>query len=287
VASYSIWIVEYARVLEYPVSAALYGRHNEGTLILPYCFGVVQGEGRTAVVDTGFDNAAFGKVLADTYGVSGWRPPDVVLGRIGIDRHAVDTVVLTHNHFDHAGNVAAFPNARVYVQQREISNFMWASGLPDRLRWLTTACDPDLLLMLVQCLKEDRLAVIDGEAEPLPGVTIMPALDTHTAGSQYVRIENEHDGRWVMAGDGVYLFENFLGTDGDGRFVPPGLAFGSVAKCLLTMDEMLDYVEGDAMRVMPFHEFKMWEHYPSKEFEDGLHVAEASLRPGDESRLAG
>jgi glyoxylase-like metal-dependent hydrolase (beta-lactamase superfamily II) len=285
VAGYSIWIVEYARVLEYPVSAALYGRHNEGSLVLPYCYGVVQGEGHTAVVDTGFDNTAFGKVLADTYGVSGWQPPDVVLPRIGIDRNSVDTVILTHNHFDHAGNVAAFPNAHVYIQQREISNFMWASGLPERLRWLTTACDPDLLLVLVQCLKEGRLSVLEGEAEPLPGVTVIPALDTHTAGSQYVRIENEHDGRWIMAGDEVYVFENFRGTDDDGRFVPPGLAFGSVAKCLLTMEDMFQFVEGEVERIMPFHEFKTWEQYPSREFPDGLHVAELSLRPGDESRL--
>ena len=54
---YSIWIAEYARVQEYPVGGAIYGQHNAGTLVLPYCYGVLKSDEHTILVDTGFDNA--------------------------------------------------------------------------------------------------------------------------------------------------------------------------------------------------------------------------------------
>jgi N-acyl homoserine lactone hydrolase len=285
-SDYSIWIVEYARVVEYPVGGVLYGRHNEGHLVLPYCYGVVKSNDHLAVVDTGFNYAEFGKVLADTYGVTDWQPAEVVLGRIGIDPADVDTVLLTHNHFDHAGGVDSFPNAHIYLQAREVHKYLWAKGLPARLQWLTTATDPDLMLSLVQRMKEGRLTLLEGPTEVLPGVTAIPAHDTHTAGSQYVTVENEHDGNWLLAGDNCYVYESFHGTNGDGQFIPIGLAFGSMERCILVMEEMYQYVSGEVTRILPFHEVKLWDHYPTRQFDDTLHVAEVSLAPGEESRVA-
>jgi glyoxylase-like metal-dependent hydrolase (beta-lactamase superfamily II) len=286
-ADYSIWIVEYARVVEYPTGAVLYGRWNAGHVVLPYCYAVLKGEGHLAVVDTGFNYADFGKVLADTYGVSNWRSHEEVLGRIGIDPAEVDTMVLTHNHFDHAGGVEAFPNAHVYMQQREISNYLWAHGLPERLQWLTTAVDPDLMLWLAGRMKQRKLTLLSEEAEILPGMRLIPAHDTHTAGSQYVVVDNERDGRWLLAGDNCYVYESFTGENDDGIFIPIGLAFGSMERCMMTMEEMWQSVSQEVTRIVPFHERRLWEKFPSREFEDTLHVAELSLGPGEPSRIGG
>ena len=97
---------------------------------------------------------------------------------------------------------------------------MWAKGLPDRLQWLTTATDPDLMLWLVDRMKHGKLTLLQQETEILPGVRAIPAHDTHTAGSQYVTVENERDGRWLLAGDNCYVYESFTGTDGDGAVRP-------------------------------------------------------------------
>lgn len=283
-ADYSIWIVEYARVVNYPVSGILYGAHNEGHRVLPYCYAVLSSDEHTAVVDTGFNWADHGETLARTYGVSHWQPPEVVLGRIGFDPADVDTVVLTHNHFDHAGGVDLFPNARVFLQEREVSHYLWAKALPDRLQYLTTAVDPDLMLSLVQRLNRGLLTLVEGEAEVLPGVTVRPAFDTHTAGSQYVVVDNDGDGTWLMAGDNVYVYENVTGR-GDGRYIPIGFGMGSVELGLLATEEMYQRVGERVERIVPFHEELMWETFPSQRFDDDLHVAELSLRRGDHSRL--
>ena len=38
-----------------------------------------------------------------------------------IDVNAVEDVILTHLHYDHAGNFDRFPNARFHLQEREMA----------------------------------------------------------------------------------------------------------------------------------------------------------------------
>jgi hypothetical protein len=134
-------------------------------------------------------------------------------------------------------------------------------------------------------MKLGKLTLLEDETEVLPGVRLVPAHDTHTAGSQYVIVDGQTSGRFVLTGDNCYVYENFDGRGGDGRFVPIGLVFGSVERCVLTMEDMWQAVGGDTTRIVPFHEQKLWEQFPSREFEDSLHVAELALAPGEASRV--
>ena len=257
-----------------------------GTWCCPTATRCVKGEGHLAVVDTGFNYAEFGKVLADTYGVSDWQlRTTTVLGRIGIDPAEVDTMVLTHNHFDHAGGVEAFPNAHVYIQEREVSNYLWAQGLPDRLQWLTTATDPDLMLWLVNRMKQSKLTLLGGDTEILPGRAGDPRA-RHPHGRIAVRHDRERARRALAARRRQLLrLRELHRQDGDGVFIPIGLAFGSMERCMLTMEEMWQYVEREVTRIVPFHEQNLWETFPSRVFDDTLHVAELSLAPGEPSRI--
>lgn len=284
---YSIWVVEYAHVLEFPVSGILYGRHNVGTMVFPYCYGVLKSDDHIALVDCGFDNVEMGAQLAQTYGVTGWQPPTAVLAKIGLSPDEVDTLILTHLHFDHAGNADAFPGAHVYIQEEEIRKFLWAKSLPRRLStFLTMAFDPDDVLGFVRRCSAGTLTLLEGDAEVLPGVRCLSAKDTHTLGSQYVVVDDGRGGRWVLAGDNVYVWENLEGEGGNGEFIPIGLATGSQKQCLLTMEEMYQTVGGHTTNILPFHEQHLWDRFPSRLYDDGLHVAEVSLRPGDKSVLA-
>ena len=43
--AYSLWVMEYAAVPNYPQSGLIYGMHNQGTRKLPYCYIVIKGQG--------------------------------------------------------------------------------------------------------------------------------------------------------------------------------------------------------------------------------------------------
>ncbi|MFF4121995.1 MBL fold metallo-hydrolase [Microbispora rosea] len=141
-----------------------------------HCY-LVRAAGRTVLVDAGIGGAD---------SLATWAP---LPGRLGAELAAagtapedVDVVVLTHLHSDHMGGavvdgVPAFPNARYIVQRAEAE---WAAG-PVR----------ELILDPLR----DALDVIDGDAEPVPGVRVLHAPG-HTPGHQIVEA-----GDVVMSGD--------------------------------------------------------------------------------------
>jgi glyoxylase-like metal-dependent hydrolase (beta-lactamase superfamily II) len=118
------------------------------------------------------------------------------LSRLGVDPDAVDTVILTHLHFDHAGGatiaatgadpVPAFPAAEFVVQKME---WVTATHPNERTRasYLSENYEP--------LARAGRLRLVEGETEVAPGVFTMP-LPGHTPGLQGVRIEG--GGRVVL-----------------------------------------------------------------------------------------
>ena len=49
-----------------------------------------------------------------------WAPLPDLLSRLGIQAGDVTKIVIGHGHWDHAGTLAAFPNAVLYVQKAEL-----------------------------------------------------------------------------------------------------------------------------------------------------------------------
>ncbi|BCB89438.1 N-acyl homoserine lactonase family protein [Phytohabitans suffuscus] len=277
--SYSIWILEYGFVDRFPASNLFAGQPNEGHRRTPYCFGLMRSADRCVLVDTGFVDHAVYERLTAKYGHTAWRAPVDVLADIGVAPDRIDTILLTHNHFDHAGCVDAFPDAHVYIQRREIERYLAAAARPSRFEFLTRFCQADLPERLAQ----RRATLVEGAAEVLPGVELRPAYDTHTAGSQVVAVTNDADGPWVFAGDNMYSYENVEGLRGDGVLVPIAMSTGGATTWLDFADEMLASVGRDSRRILPFHEDAVWDRFPSTTLDSGLHVAEVSLSAGHPS----
>jgi N-acyl homoserine lactone hydrolase len=277
--NYSIWILEYGFVDRFPASNLFAGQPNEGYRRMPYCFGLVRSADRCVLVDTGFADQVVYDRLGAKYGHTRWRAPVDVLARVGVRPEQVDTILLTHNHVDHAGCVDAFPAAHVYIQRREIECYVAAVARPARFGFLTRFCQADL----PQRLAARTATLVDGTVEVAPGIVLRPAYDTHTAGSQLVAVTNEADGEWVFAGDNMYCYENIEGIRGDGVFAPIGVTTGSATAWLDMADAMLTGVGGDTRRILPFHEEAVWSRFPSATVDGGLHVAEVSLAGGHPS----
>lgn len=293
-ADYSIWVLEYAAAENFHKSGIVYGAHNQGTKKLPFCYVVIKGRGHTAMVDVGYDNKAYGKELADKFGLSNWRSPREVLGEIGLVPEQVDTVFVTHAHFDHFGNVADFPNARFYIQEREISKWVWAMSLPERMRWMMIAIDPNDILRSVELAKNGRLVCVDGEmTDALPGIDLHPAFDSHTFGSMWVEVRNDGAARsadrWILAGDLIYDFDN-LASDGgavgvETIYAPVGLGVGSQTNLVLATEAMMKSVDYEARRVIPVHEERLKDVFPSRITRHHLRITEICLADGERSKV--
>jgi len=119
-ADYSIRVIEFARATS-PLGLLLHGQAGEREI--PYCFTVLRSAEHTILVDSGYQHTGRGRELADEDGISVWQDPAGLMARAGAAPGHVDAIVVTHAHFDHLGNVAAFPNATVYIQRREVEKW--------------------------------------------------------------------------------------------------------------------------------------------------------------------
>lgn len=73
---------------------------------------ILRRDGEIIVVDTGADGARRNRPIREE--------PAAMLRRMGIDAASVTTLILEHLHFDHAGALAAFPNARPSLRMVEM-----------------------------------------------------------------------------------------------------------------------------------------------------------------------
>jgi glyoxylase-like metal-dependent hydrolase (beta-lactamase superfamily II) len=283
-SDYSIWVVECGHVAQFPVGAICGGRFNAGTRTIPFGYVVLQGEGHLAVVDTGYRYSGQARAMADATPVVNWRSPSELMSRLGFKPTDVDTVLLTHAHWDHAGNLEAFPNAQVVLQERELEQWRRLLERPARYSWLLSAIDPTDFETLARFEDGGRLRLLDGDTgDVLPGIDLLAAHETHTPGHQ-VAVISAGSEAYIAAGDTVMAFENLAGPDE--AYVPVGSVYGSQLRLLESYDRMLGLVGGDPTHVIPVHDAACWARYPSIE-RDGSHIAEVHLALGARSRVEG
>ncbi len=116
-------------------------------------------------------------------GVAYWHSPRDVLAQCDVTPEQVTDVFITHAHFDHIGGTSDFPNATFYIQEQELSNWIWAMSIGHKFSWLTGAIDPADIMRMVDAARDGRLVIVDGDRENvLHGIDVHAALDSHTWG---------------------------------------------------------------------------------------------------------
>src|SRR5664279_3614623 len=90
--------------------------HDATAADLDYFVWLIRGHGRDVLVDTGF-NAEEAALRSRKL----TQNPVDALAAFGVAAGDIWDVIVTHLHYDHAGNLDRFPNARFHLQEREMS----------------------------------------------------------------------------------------------------------------------------------------------------------------------
>jgi glyoxylase-like metal-dependent hydrolase (beta-lactamase superfamily II) len=165
---------------------------------IDYYIWAIRGGGRTIVVDTGFSPDS-----GVRRGRQFLHSPDVALKAIGIDATGVPDVVISHLHWDHAGNWAMFPEARFHIQDSEMA---FATGRCMCHNVFRRAMDVDDVVGAVRNVFAGRVAFHDGTGEIAPGVTVH-LIGGHSGGQQSVRVPTAR-GSVVLASDATHFWAN-------------------------------------------------------------------------------
>ena len=199
---YEVVIVQYGtregHRAEVYLNYGVYGQ-PDGPIGMDYFVWVLRGRHRTILVDTGFSpagganrNRTFVRSLPEIYAA------------LGIDTAAEQTIVVTHAHYDHIGNLDLFPKARIVMSEAEYD--FWASGMRERAQfaWSTEVEELD---GLAAARAEGRVELFSGARELAPGVELIE-VGGHTPGQLIVRVATS-EGHALVASDALHYYEEY------------------------------------------------------------------------------
>jgi glyoxylase-like metal-dependent hydrolase (beta-lactamase superfamily II) len=198
-APYKVYILKYARRDATFGELKLGDPHDTTPLDLGYFLWVLTNGEHTAVVDTGFTEA-----LCRKRGRQWLCDPRERLEAIGVDPARVQHVILSHMHWDHAGNYGLFPKATYYVQDDEMAFWTGRYVKYDHFR---RPMEVEDVCELVRLNYDGRVQFVNGTEEVLPGVRVH-RIGGHTKGVQVTEVPTA-SGTVVVASDAVHTYPNF------------------------------------------------------------------------------
>lgn len=247
-SSYTVHILKYADWFApgTTVFDHAYGRHDPVKICLAGF--LVRGEGRTIMVDTGMDGIDATYTTADRVrwkhlGPS--RNTADLLADFGLVTDDVDTVALTHLHFDHYVNAPLYRRAQFHVPARDwnyVRDPRNEAGCPEvgfprgPLDWLAG--------------RREHLILAEDRHEIAPGIT-MHWTGGHSPGHMVVRVPTAL-GTVIIVGDAFYLFEHIE------QNIPLGYR--------TNLAEVLDgyhWLRRQNAILLPAHDYELFQRHPS------------------------
>lgn len=220
----------------------------------PILMYLVRGANTCMLVDTGCCDEAWARTYHHPLIQSEDMKPINALKKLGVAAEDVTIIVNTHLHWDHCFNNHLFPNARIYVQKREIQYSL--DPVPTQYTYYES---PQTGIKPPWTRAADRLVIVDGDVHLQDGIDLIFAPG-HTPGLQCVYVNTEA-GRYLITGDCVPLIENWEENQTWGLPTPAGIHV-DLEEYYRSIRKLLPLT--DSAHILPGHDLRVLEHevYP-------------------------
>jgi glyoxylase-like metal-dependent hydrolase (beta-lactamase superfamily II) len=243
---YKVFALKYAGPFTSPVAKVLLDTDWDKTIDRYYYIWAIQGGGTTVVVDCGVR-----PVWAAQKNLKGYVSPEAVLARIGISAATVEHLILTHIHQDHAGGLELFPNATIYVQRREFE--FWIADPIAKRNPFAKVSDPVAIAQLENLRGSDRLTLIDGDQQVLPGIEVL-LTPGHTPALQSVAVQTAK-GLAILTSDCAHVHRSF-------EIDLPSSIIVDLPGWMHSYSKLREKVGGNLAMLFPGHDKDMLLAYP-------------------------
>lgn len=215
----TITAVKYGTSL-FPASAIFLDDTTDRYLEFHWLFYIISLNEHIILIDTGFNDE--NKKLQ--FNVETEDPIDLLF-RLELNPEDVTDIIITHEHFDHIGNLHRFPYAHVYIHRDSYNTFLE---------------NPNTEGVTTVLTNRSRTTLFDDKLILLNCITVKH-IGGHTKGSSVVSLDTLSD-IYLFTGDEIYLLDNFF------KKIPNGSVFNA--------ESNMQFIESIPTNIiiLPFHD---------------------------------
>ena len=258
---FDVYAIRYAHHMRKASENFLGGDPHDGSMPIDYFIWAIVGKSGSFILDTGF-----GQTSADKRGRKLLNPPAESLHAIGINAGEVQDVIISHMHYDHAGNHDLFPNARYHIQEREMA---YCTGRCMCHPAIAHAFEVEDVVAMTWRIFAGNVRFHDGVEEIAPGLTVHH-VGGHTMGLQVVRVWTRR-GWVVLASDAVHFYANM----NEGRPFPVIYNVGDMLNAYGTLQKLAS----SPNHIIPGHDPLVLQRYPAVRSELQGVIARLDVEP--------
>lgn len=245
--NYDLYAIRYGRQDNIYVAETMTfsSKNSDEKVRFEYFFWIAKSTEKTILIDCGFSHQEGhrrGRVTIS--------PPLALLGELGIQPEEITDLLLTHLHYDHAGNIGLFPHATIHLH---VDEWNWVKNIQNLTAQQTKYYDTGVIEVLLPLMERGRVALIEGEGTELFGLQVIH-VGGHCPGQMMVEVPIE-EGRVLITSDVSHLTSNYATRD-------PFPIFDDLPQTLAGL-QRIGRIEATGTRIVTGHDPVVFTRYAS------------------------